>query len=62
MEWPEDQVIRRRRFEAAHPDIEIQVQRECFISTWTARKDGEVIATAYELAHLLHDLERRVTA
>jgi hypothetical protein len=62
MHEPVDQVTRRREFESQHPDIGIQVEREGFISTWTASQDGEVIATAYDLSDLLDALKKRVTA
>ena len=53
----EDQVPRRRAFEAAHPGITITPPRSR-TSRWTARQDGQVIAREYELRDLLDKLEQ----
>jgi hypothetical protein len=58
---PEDQVIRRRRFESQHPKVEIHVQREGFVSTWTASRDGRELARRTDLRWLLDDLEALVS-
>jgi hypothetical protein len=49
---PEDTVVRRRRFEAAHPDVTIVLD-----GFWYARRGGEVLCSAYELSDLLDELE-----
>ena len=58
---PEDQVVRRRRFEEAHPGIVI---REPSYSSgrqdWTAHREGDStrpITSAWELKELLDELE-----
>jgi hypothetical protein len=61
MEYPEDQVPRKWRFEAAHPDIEItQPQTPGNNGQWHARRGGEVLCSWYDLKPLLDDLEDRV--
>lgn len=49
---PEDTVVRRQRFEAAHPEITLTPPgaRTAF---WTARRDGEILASHHDLGRLL---------
>ena len=57
----EDEVSRRRRFEAAHPEVRISVVR----NAWQAvipREGGEDVVTRYELRALLDELERRLAS
>jgi hypothetical protein len=51
----EDPVARRRRFEEAHPDVTISPP-ETHASLWTARQDGKILASGYQLGHLLDAL------
>ncbi|MGH3205572.1 MAG: hypothetical protein ACRDOA_08420 [Streptosporangiaceae bacterium] len=53
-----DQVPRRERFQAAHPDVRIA----SFGPAWQAvipRPDGEEVITRYELRLLLDALDKR---
>jgi hypothetical protein len=52
---PEDSVVRRQRFEAAHPEITITPPGPGRL-LWTARAGGRVLAAAYWLDQLLDDL------
>jgi hypothetical protein len=57
----EDQVVRRQRFEAAHPEVRIAPVR----AAWQAiipTERGEDVVTRYELRHLLDELERRLAS
>jgi hypothetical protein len=49
-------VIRRQRFEAQHPEITITAP-ETHASLWTARQDGSILASDYQLAGLLGALD-----
>ena len=53
---PDDAVMRRQRFETAHPDITITAP-ETHASLWTARRDGAILAADYQLGTLLDTLE-----
>jgi hypothetical protein len=53
---PGDPVMRRQRFEAAHPGITI-TPPETHASLWTARQDGKILASDYQLGGLLDALE-----
>jgi hypothetical protein len=52
----DDTVLRRQRFEAAHPEIAIDPPRT-HASTWTAYRDGELLSSQYQLAALLDTLD-----
>ena len=52
---PEDPLVRRRRFEEAHPDITI-AEPETHGSLWTARRGGKLLASDYQLGGLLDAL------
>ncbi len=57
----EDQVVRRHRFEIAHPGLRILRVG----SAWQAiipTEGGEDVITRYELRHLLDELERRLAS
>ena len=45
----------RRRFEQEHPDIAISPP-ETHASLWTARRDGKILASDYQLGGLLDAL------
>ena len=49
--------MRRQRFEAAHPEITLTPPgaRTAF---WTARRDGEILASHHDLGRLLDALGR----
>lgn len=53
---PDDAVVRRRRFEAAYPDVTI-TPPETHASMWIARQDGKILARDYQLGGLLDALE-----
>lgn len=58
-----DQVVRRHRFEAAHPDVTITFTREGWTWTCTCVADGrEEVVTGHELRHLLDKLEAIIGA
>jgi hypothetical protein len=52
---PGDAVIRRQRFEHAHPDITV-TPPETHASMWIARQDGIIVASDYHLGGLLDAL------
>jgi hypothetical protein len=52
----DDTVLRRERFEAAHPEIAITSPRT-HASMWTAHRDGEIVASQYQLGALLDTLD-----
>jgi hypothetical protein len=54
---PDDTVVRRKRFEVAHPEIVITPPRTQ-ASMWTARRDGKTLASGYHLGALLDTLGR----
>jgi hypothetical protein len=56
----EDQVLRRRRFEAAHPEVRIIVVGRAYQGI-IPREHGEDVVTRYRLRDLLDELERRLT-
>jgi hypothetical protein len=51
----DDTVVRRKRFEDAHPDIVI-IPPGTQASSWTARRDGKTLASGYHLGALLDTL------
>jgi hypothetical protein len=53
----DDTVVRRKRFEDAHPEIVITppVTHACL---WTAHRDGTMLASGYQLSALLDTLAR----
>jgi len=53
----DDTVVRRKRFEDAHPEIAI-TPPETQASMWTARRDGKTLASGYHLGALLDTLGR----
>jgi hypothetical protein len=53
----EDTVVRRQRFEAAHPEITL-TPPGAGTAFWTARRDGEILASHHDLGRLLDALER----
>ena len=53
---PEDQVIRKRRREAASPEVEITPPAGP-ADQWTATVGGEVVAAANDLREVLDDLD-----
>jgi hypothetical protein len=53
----DDTVVRRKRFEVAHPEIVITPPRTQ-ASIWTARRDGKTLASGYHLGALLDTLGR----
>ena len=53
---PEDQVIRKRRREAASPEVEITPPVGP-ADQWTATVGGEVVAAANDLREVLDDLD-----
>lgn len=55
----EDQVVRRARFESAHPDIRIARVGAAWQTT-IPTDTGEDVVTRYELRTLLDELERRL--
>jgi hypothetical protein len=54
---PDDTVVRRKRFEDAHPEIVI-TPPQTQASMWTARRDGKTLASGYRLGALLDTLGR----
>jgi hypothetical protein len=54
---PEDAVLRRRRFEAVHPEIVI-TPPGALDPMWTAYRDGKSLARRYHLGVLLDELGR----
>jgi hypothetical protein len=52
----EDTVVRRKRFEEAHPEIMITPPKTQ-ASMWTARRDGNTLASGYHLDALLDSLD-----
>ena len=58
---PEDQVVRREKFEAGHPEIVISAPDYSKGEVrWTARRRGDsanILSTSYELEDLLDELE-----
>jgi hypothetical protein len=58
-----DQVVRRRRLEAAHPDVTITFTSESWTWTGTCVADGrEEVVTGHELKYLLDKLEAIIEA
>jgi hypothetical protein len=53
----DDTVVRRKRFEVAHPEIVI-TPPGTQASMWTARRDGKTLASGYHLGALLDTLGR----
>lgn len=53
---PEDQTIRRRRREAANPELEITPPAR-LAGQWVAHRDGKILATESHLRVLLDDLD-----
>jgi hypothetical protein len=53
----DDTVVRRKRFEVAHPEIVITPPRTQ-ASMWTAHRDGKTLASGYHLGALLDTLGR----
>jgi hypothetical protein len=51
----DDTVVRRKRFEDAHPEIVI-TPPGTQASSWTARRDGKTLASGYHLGALLDTL------
>jgi hypothetical protein len=53
----DEAVLRRKQFEGAHPEIAITPpdKQTCM---WTARRDGKILASAYQLSALLDTLGR----
>ncbi len=51
----DDTVVRRKRFEDAHPEIVI-IPPGTQSSSWTARRDGKTLASGYHLGALLDTL------
>jgi hypothetical protein len=56
----EDQVVRRARFQAAHPDIRIALEGCAWQGVIPTEDGGQEVVTRYELRHLLDELERRL--
>ncbi len=54
---PDDTVMRRKRFEDAHPEIVITPPKTQ-ASMWTARRDAKTLASEYHLGALLDTLGR----
>ena len=54
---PADPLERRRIFEEAHPDITITAPGGGD-PWWTARRDGQYVASAYMLGRLMDSLDR----
>jgi hypothetical protein len=54
---PDDTVVRRKRFEDAHPEIVITPPKTQ-ASMWTAGCDGKTLASEYHLGALLDTLGR----
>ena len=52
----DDTVVRRKRFEEAHPEIVITPPKTQ-ASMWTARRDGKTLASGYHLGALLDTLD-----
>ncbi|MGD0604978.1 MAG: hypothetical protein ABSA53_15420 [Streptosporangiaceae bacterium] len=52
----DDAVVRRKRFEEAHPEIVI-ISPKTQVSIWTARRDGRTLASGYHLGALLDSLD-----
>jgi hypothetical protein len=59
-DWPEDQVARRERFSAAHPEVGIELRRETWTWEATYPAGGNEVATVTgsELRHVLDRLDR----
>ncbi|MGD0064655.1 MAG: hypothetical protein ABSB76_14575 [Streptosporangiaceae bacterium] len=53
----DDAVVRRKRFEEAHPETVI-TSPKTQASMWTARRDGKTLASGYHLDALLDSLDR----
>jgi hypothetical protein len=53
----DDAVLRRRKFEDAHPEIVI-TPPGTHTCLWTARRDGRILASRYQLSALLDALGR----
>jgi hypothetical protein len=53
----EDAVLRRKQFEEMHPEIVITPPRTPS-GRWTAHRDGNALASGYELSALLDTLTR----
>lgn len=51
-----DAVVRRRAFEAVHPDVTISPP-ETHASLWKARRAGKILATGYHLGDLMDALD-----
>jgi hypothetical protein len=51
----DEAVLRRKRFEGAHPEIVI-TPPGTHACLWTARRDGEILASGYQLGALLDTL------
>ena len=52
----EDALVRRRQFEATHPEITISPP-ETHASLWTASRDGKILASGYMLGDLMDALD-----
>jgi hypothetical protein len=52
----DDAVVRRKRFEEAHPEIVI-TSPQTQASLWRARRDGNTLASGYYLGALLDSLD-----
>ncbi len=53
----DDAVLRRKQFEGAHPEIVISPPG-AHTCLWTARRDGTILASRYQLGALLDALGR----
>jgi hypothetical protein len=51
----DEAVLRRKQFEAAHPEIAITPPGVC-TCLWTARRHGTILASGYQLGALLDTL------
>ena len=56
---PADQVTRRQRFEANHPDVEIKTP-PAGSPWWKAFRDGVQLAVEHDLRRLLDTLESKL--
>lgn len=52
----DEAVLRRKRFEGAHPEIVI-TPPGTHACLWTARRDGKILASGYQLGTLLDTLD-----
>lgn len=53
---PDDQVVRKQRFQVDHPEVEI-INPANAAGRWVALIQGQVVASEFELIRLLDDLE-----